>query len=313
MSNAQEGIVYLPMASLVPYVEHPFKLYDGNRFDDMIKSIKEMGIIVPIMVRPIGEDNKKYEILSGHNRVNAAKAAGLTEVPAIIKIGLSDDEAQLIVTETNLLQRSFADLSHSERAVALKTHMAEIKKQGKRNDLMNKVDDFIKGYDNTEIDSASRLLGSKSNTSDKKLGDKFNLSSRSIARYVRIAKLINPLLTMIDNKTIGIYPSVSLSYLTEDEQRKVFLILFEKQYKLDIRKAEKLRELSKNQELSNEQITVILSEVSEKSKSAILPPIKIRYHIYSKYFSAGTEQHEMEDIIDKALQKYFGKDYNEEE
>jgi len=85
---------------LIPYEEHPFRLYEGERLADMVRSIKELGVIVPVIVRPLDED---YEILSGHNRVNAAKLAGLKKVPVIIKTGLTDDEAKLIVTETNLV------------------------------------------------------------------------------------------------------------------------------------------------------------------------------------------------------------------
>jgi len=106
----------LDIADLVPYTNHPFKLYEGDRLDDMVRSIKELGVLMPVIVRP--NEDETYEILSGHNRANAAKLAGLKEIPVIIKTGLSDDEAKLIVTETNLVQRSFADLSHSERAFA---------------------------------------------------------------------------------------------------------------------------------------------------------------------------------------------------
>lgn len=111
----------LEIDSLVPYSNHPFKVYEGERLADMVRSIKEMGVLLPIIVRPLEDDT--YEILSGHNRVNAAKLAELSEVPVIIKTGLNDDDAKLIVTETNLIQRSFSDLSHSERAIALKSHM----------------------------------------------------------------------------------------------------------------------------------------------------------------------------------------------
>jgi len=131
----------LDLNSLVPYTNHPFKMYDGERLDDMVRSVKELGVIVPLIVRPIGKD--KFEILSGHNRFNAAELAGLSEVPIIIKEGLSDEEARLIVTETNLVQRSFTDLSHSERAVALKTHMDAIKAQGKRTDIINEVNKLL--------------------------------------------------------------------------------------------------------------------------------------------------------------------------
>ena len=107
-------VLNLQIDRLVPFKSHPFKLYEGKRFTDMAESIKANGVMLPIIVRP--SENSTHEILSGHNRVNAAKAAGLDTVPAIVREGLTEDEAKLIVTETNLLQRSFADLSHSERA-----------------------------------------------------------------------------------------------------------------------------------------------------------------------------------------------------
>jgi ParB family chromosome partitioning protein len=301
-----EKLVFLLITSLVPYSEHPFKLYDGEKFEEMCKSIKEIGIIVPIIVRPIGMDNKKYEILSGHNRVNVAKAIGLSEVPAIIKLGLNDVEVKLIVTETNLLQRSFADLSHSERAIVLKTRMDAIKKQGKRNDLIDEVNNFINVYANNDADSPLSPMDSKAKRRDKKIVDKFNISPRSIARYIRIVQLIKPLQTMVDNGKLGIYPAVSLSYLSIEEQKKIFFVIFEKRYKVNMKKAAILRELSQNQELTGEQITEVLSDISKRSTQTS-PPIKIPHHVYSKYFNADIKQDEIEDIIDKALYEYFSK------
>ena len=113
----QAGVTEIEITKLSPFANHPFKLYEGERLNDMVTSIKELGVILPVVVRP--KDNDNYEILSGHNRVNAAKIAGLEKVPTVIKEGLSDEEANLIVTETNLLQRSFADLSYSESRVQL--------------------------------------------------------------------------------------------------------------------------------------------------------------------------------------------------
>lgn len=305
-NNFGDKILFLPIASLVPYADHPFKLYDGEKFDNMVKSVKEMGIIVPIIVRP-AEEHEKYQILSGHNRVNAAKSVELSEIPAIIKVGLNDDEAKLIITETNLLQRSFEDLCHSERAVALKTHMDAIKKQGKRNDLINEVDNLIHLYKMSDTDSTLRLLGSKSDRSNRKISEKFNISPRSIARYIRVAELIQPLQTMVDDGKIRIYPAVSLSYLSANEQKKVALIIFKNQYKPDMKKAEKLRELSKYQELTEEKITEVLSDISKQTKSENTKTIKIKSDIYAKYFNDNMKKNEIEDILEKALQEYFNK------
>jgi ParB family chromosome partitioning protein len=132
----------------------------------MVLSIKELGVLQPVIVRPLNEDEGLYEILSGHNRVNAAKLAGLTEIPVIIKKGLSDEEAKLIVTETNLIQRSFSDLSHSERAIALKTHMSAITKQGKRNDLISEITNILVAFESSDEETCG-LIDHKTKSRDK--------------------------------------------------------------------------------------------------------------------------------------------------
>jgi ParB family chromosome partitioning protein len=131
------------------YKNHPFKLYTGKRLDDMVESIRAIGIIKTPLVRPVvggnrdgsalGNNQNYYEILSGHNRIVAAEMAGFTGVYCRVFEGLTDNEAHLIVTESNLFQRSFLDLSHSERAAALATQYEAMKKQGKRNDLVGEI------------------------------------------------------------------------------------------------------------------------------------------------------------------------------
>lgn len=153
LSNSQESMqTYggtttedIPLNKLIPYKQVIFKPYTGLRLQRMIESIRENGIWDPIIVRPI--DDNYYEILSGHNRAEAAKRAELSAVPAIVKEGLSEDEALLIVTESNLLQRSFKDMLHSERAVAIYNHYASIKNQGKRTDLIKDIEDIHKTND----------------------------------------------------------------------------------------------------------------------------------------------------------------------
>jgi len=292
---------------LIPFANHPFKLYEGDRLSDMIRSIKEMGILLPIIVRPIDSENKQYEILSGHNRVNAAKAAGLNEVPAIIKRGLSDDEARLIVTESNLIQRSFADLLHSEKAVALKTHMDAIKQQGRRTDLIDEINNLLNADIIGENDTLGKLcpnLNSREITSDR-----YGLSPRSISNYIRLCKLNSALLNRVDNETIAFIPAISISYLSPDEQTELNIILDKNNYKVDIKKAEMLRSYSENKKLTSDKIAQILSgELNKKPKTTKSPAVfKLKYKIYSKYFDETVNHEEAESIIDKALEKYFEK------
>ena len=135
------GITEIELTNLKPFPNHPFKLYEGKRLEDMIQSIKEMGIILPIIVRPSGPE--EYEILSGHNRVNAARIVGLKTAPTVIKEEVNDDEAMIIVTETNLMQRSFTDLLPSEKAKSLKVHYDALTKQGRRTDLIFEIKNLM--------------------------------------------------------------------------------------------------------------------------------------------------------------------------
>jgi len=242
---------------LIPYTNHPFKLYEGERLSDMIRSIKEMGVLLPIIVRPVdlGTDDEQYEILSGHNRVNAAKEAGLSEVPAIIKRDLSDDEAKLIVTETNLVQRSFADLSHSEKAIALKHHLEAIKEQGKRNDLIKEINELLNA-DKIGENSTPYQVDTKSR-SNEKTGNKYGLSSASVSRYIRITYLIDSLQERVDNDEIPFIPAVSISYLLPDEQTELNMLLDENKYKINMKKAESLRETSENKKLTKYLILLL--------------------------------------------------------
>jgi len=290
---------------LVPYADHPFKLYEGERLDDMVRSIKEHGVIIPVIVRPLNEDEVRYEILSGHNRVNAAKIAGLKKVPAIIKTGLTDDEARLIVTETNLVQRSFADLSHSERAIALKHHMDAIRQQGKRTDLLNEIEKLSKPLDSRDNDTSCQV-GTKSERSNEHVGKEYGLSARSVARYMRIAELIYSLQARVDNDEIPFIPAVTLSYLSSNEQAELNRLLDGTAHKIDMKKAESLREFSEGKKLTTEKMAQILSgELSRKPKSKTAPLLKITAKIYRKYFDGNTTQTEMVTVIDQALAEYF--------
>lgn len=296
----------LDIDDLVPFTNHPFKLYEGNRLDDMVRSIKELGILMPVIVRQ--NEDEAYEILSGHNRVNAARLLGIKEIPVIIKTGLTDDEAKLIVTESNLVQRSFADLSHSERAIALKMHMEALKEanggQGCRKDILNEIEKLANPAEIKE-DSTSYLLDTKLRTNEK-TGEKYGLSSASVARYIRLSYLIKPLQIRIDNDEIALYPAVSISYLSETEQSSLNTMMNTTSYKLDMKKAEALRSFSERKQLDDEKILLILSgDIGRSKKTTSQPPLKIKHKIYSKYFTQDTKQREMETIIDQALKEYF--------
>ena len=130
------GVQMVPVKSIQPFHDHPFHLYEGERLEDMIASVKEHGVLNPVIVQKL---DTGYEMLSGHNRWNAAKLAGIKEIPAIVKTGLSEEEAYVYVIETNLMQRSFSDLAISEKAAVLKARYEKGSCQGKRNDILNEI------------------------------------------------------------------------------------------------------------------------------------------------------------------------------
>jgi len=273
---------------LVPFADHPFKLYEGQRFTDMVESIRTNGILAPIVVRPIA-DSDTYEILSGHNRVAAAKEAGLESVPAVVREGLSDDESMFIVTETNLIQRSFADMKHSERAVVITVHYTAMKKKaGYRSDLFEDIDTLP-------------LIGTRSSTKDK-IAEQYGLSKNTIMRYLQVNELSPMLKKRLDDGDFGIYAAVSLSYLCENEQELLNEILGEKG-SVGIRQAEQLRKASEECELTSGDIERILNpEKPEKAK-----PLKIKSEILSEFFNNSESNEYIENTIVNALREYLSK------
>ena len=285
---------------LIPFHAHPFKPYDGQRFQDLVESVKESGILLPIIVQPVDKSN--YEILSGHNRVKAANAAGLITAPAIVRENLTDDEALLIVTETNLLQRSFADLTHSERALSLSAHYGAIKKQGRRTDLINEIENMLKARD-INVSETCTPLGYKLKSADK-IGEKYGLSRESVARYIRINKLINDFKDRIDNNEIAIRAGVSLSYLPESQQEIVLDVQNDSNYKIDLNKAEALKAASEKKALTHEAVEEILKS-AKKRKPTYSNGFKLQAKIVSKYFRPDQKKADIENTIVKALDYYF--------
>lgn len=301
-SIVNSNITEMEITNLIPFSNHPFKLYVGERLNDMMDSIKEFGVIVPIIVRPI--QNGGFEILSGHNRVNAAKLIGINKVPVVIKEGLNENEATLIVIETNVIQRSFSDLLHSERATVIFSRHKAMTNQGIRNDILNEIERLSKSNEIKKGETFSPL-GKKLRTHEL-IGETYKLSKNSIARYLRIYKLINDLKDFVDKEEISIRAGVDLSYLNEGYQKIASKIMTENNYKIDMKKAEVLRDYSDKNMLTPDMIYSILSgELNKRGKSKKQVSFKIKPNIINKYFSSDTNQLEIEDIINKALELYL--------
>jgi len=298
-NEKDDGITKLKLETLVPFKNHLFKLYEGDRFNDMVESIKNLGVIVPIVVRKKG---LRYEILSGHNRVKAAKIAGLDEMPAVIKEGLTEEEAILIVTETNIMQRSFSDLAHSERATVIATRHNAMKNQGVRTDLLEEIEKLSKAPSLEEY-GTSRLIGAKLD-SKSEVGKKYDLSSRTVVRYLRVNKLNPKLKDLVDEGKIGLYAGVDLSYLSDDNQEMVEAIISEHTFKVDMKKAATLRAFDNSKTLTWEKAVAIISGESI-SKPKKIAAIKIQPQIISKYFRPNENKKDIEKVIEKALEMYF--------
>ena len=304
-SEKTDGTTSLKLNNLIPFRNHPFKLYEGERFNDMVESIKQYGVIVPIVVRKVDD---KYEILSGHNRVNAAKEAGLTEVPTVIKEGLTEEEATLIVTETNLMQRSFSELAHSERATVIATRHNAMKSQGVRTDLLSEIE-LLSKAPNLAQDVTCGPLDHKLKTRDK-LSEEYGLSPRSITRYIRLNFLNEQLKDLVDEGKIAMRAGVDLSYLSQENQEMVEAIISENTFKVDMKKATLLRKHEKEGNLNWNTAQKIISGDMLKSTGKV-KPFKLQPTIISKYFNPNEDKKAIEKTIEKALDFYFSQMKNQ--
>lgn len=184
------GVQMVPVKSIQPFHDHPFHLYEGERLEDMIASVKEHGVLNPVIVQKL---DTGYEMLSGHNRWNAAKLAGIKEIPAIVKTGLSEEEAYVYVIETNLMQRSFSDLAISEKAAVLKARYEKEACQGKRNDILEE----IARLEGKEISITRGHDDHRLKTRDM-IGKEYELSGSSVGRLLKLNDLIKPFKDMVD-------------------------------------------------------------------------------------------------------------------
>ncbi|MFI3250494.1 MAG: ParB N-terminal domain-containing protein [Eubacteriales bacterium] len=301
----QEGVQTLSLDVLQHFSAHKFKLYEGQQLSDMVTSVQELGILLPLIVWK-KEDNA-HIILSGHNRYEAAKLAGLHEVPVIVKEDLTEEEATLIVTETNLHQRSFSDLSHSERAFSLSQHYEAMKRQGKRTDILNELSDLLNPYG-----SKDGITSSENQTklrSDQKLAQNYGLSKDKVARYIRLANLESSLLDLIDEGKIGVTLAYPLTFITDGELQNEIAEQVELGSRLNQKKADLLRSNFDGKKLDKQMVGEILSgEQTKKPKK--VKPITLSKKMVDHYFKNHSKE-EIETILEVALKNYFSNQKEE--
>ena len=301
--GSENNIEELSIDRLMPYRNHRFSLYKGDRLEDMVQSISKNGVITPIIVRPLG--GGRYEILAGHNRVNAAKLAGKNSVPAIVKTGLSDAEAEMYVVETNLIQRGFNDLKITEQAFAISVRYQELFDEKKVKDIERELYVLENGKEpESEHEADENAPKSKMEVAAKEYG----ISKNTAARLLRINELTDNFKKMVDDGRIKVRPAVELSYIDGIYQNRIFsLVVKDKIDVIDMRMAKAFREVCSNYaDPSTETFEQILTgeyfdddEPKEKDVKITIPRAK-----YKNYFAKYTKQ-EAADILDKALEMYF--------
>lgn len=296
-TNAENQVKQIPCDMLIPYHNHKFELYTGERLDDMVSSIKENGVLIPIIVQPI---DGKYEILIGHNRWNASMLAGKQTVPAIVKEGLTEEEAEMYVIESNLMQRGFDNLKISEQAAVIAMRHSQMFSQGKRNDIIRElelIENPSLAEDNTLSPEDTKL------DTNKQVGAEYGMSRATVARLIRIDKLIDGIKPLVDDGTIPLRAAVNVSFL--DKETQGMLIKLARLHKLDTKKSEQLREYSTQ---GLDQLTVIkilTGQIGDVVKSPKPKNVKLSHETYSRYFDDTVKAEEISETIEKALEFYF--------
>lgn len=291
----ENGVQMLPIDSICPFREHPFRLYEGERLDDMVESIREHGILVPAIVWKHADG---YEMLSGHNRQAAGRLAGLKEIPAIVKTDLTERDAYVYVIETNVIQRGFSELLPSEKAAVLAERYEKVSCQGKRNDILEEIA-RMNGVDRSKAcgHDVHRLKSRDS------IGEEYGMTGRNIARYLRVNQLEKALKERLDNGTLLLVAAVDLSYLSGEEQKTASGLAEQGRIKLDAKTAKCIKDMAGN--VTEKNLLEMLGGKKDK-KVASSKTIKLPAKIYERYF-ADVKAEDVAGIVEEALAAWYGK------
>ena len=276
---AKNGLTDLPVDDLYSFKDHPFRQYTEEKMDEMVESVREHGVITPILVRP-RKDGDGYEIISGHNRVEACRRAGIETIPATIRY-LDDDTAIILMVDSNLKQRE--KLLPTEKAYAYKMKLEAIKRQGARSDL------------------TSSQLGMKFDRKQSLdvIGEDAGDSRNTVHRYIRLTNLIPALQEAVDDGRLAFNPAVEVSYLDEADQEIVQEIMDRDQISPSLSQAQKLHRLSQIDKIDDSAIEAVMTV-----EKPMYETITFRRNTVEKYFPAGTSGKEIEQIIIRLLENY---------
>lgn len=279
IDEKSEKVQNIPIDKIVDFPNHPFKVNDDKSMMDLSESISKTGVLVPALVRP--KEDGSYEMIAGHRRKHASELADIETLPCIVR-NLTDEEATIIMVDTNLKQRE--KILPSEKAYAYKMKLDAMKNQGKRLDLTsNPVGGKSLGKESAEV-----------------IGDEVGESATQIRRFIRLTELIKPILDLVDNELIALRPAVEISYLSPEQQNYLYEVIERNDCTPSHAQTIKMRNLDKDGELSLDKIDEIMSE----EKSNQIEKIKIPTNKIKKFFNTSATQKEMEETIVKALDMY---------
>lgn len=294
MMSQENQIKEIPLDMLNHTYNHQFTMYDDEKRSDMTESIKKHGVMQPVIVRPDPNELGKYEILAGNNRCRCSRDAGKETIPAIIKENLSEEEAKIYIAFTNLLQRGFGDLRISEQAAVIAAYHSELFTSEKRNAIAEE----LTAMENS-VPGKSKLAAA---------GEEYGLSKDSVARLIRINKLIPQLKPLVDSRQLAVRAAVELSYIPDSGQVLIFNIIKnpgddkKMLMKIDTKRAALLRKAFKdNPDMNRRELVRLLVNKQQPKKRAI----KINPEIYSRYFKEETDETEIIEVIEKALEYFF--------
>ena len=276
---AKEKRTEMPLSDLHPFEGHPFKVLDDELMEQTVESIKQIGVVSPLIVRPDPEGG--FEILSGHRRLHAAQLAGLETVPVIVK-EMDDDAAIIFMVDSNLQRENILP---SERAFSYKMKLEAMKHQGQRGDL------------------TSDQVGQKS-WAVNQLADDANESKTQVQRFIRLNKLTPDLMQLVDDGRLKTTPAVELSYLTPEEQEEFLSYMEEEGCTPSLSQAQKLKAASKESVLTKDKIHGIMSARSPSVKPRE-PQLTIAVSKVERYFPKGFSSEQMESTILKLLENYY--------
>lgn len=269
------NVEYIEIEKLKPFENHPYKVKNDEEMENLIESIREHGILSPIIARPI--ENNEYEIISGHRRLFAGKRAGLLKVPALVA-EMDRDTAAITLVDSNLHRENVLP---SEKAFAYKLKMEALSHQGKRTDL-------------TSAQVEPKL-------SAEVIGEKENISRETVKRYIRLTNLLPKLLELADEGRIAFTPAVELSYLNDIEQQDLLEIIESEDFTPSLSQAVRMKKLSRQGLLTDDKILEIMSEEKANQKERIkIPTERIR-----KYFPQNYSNSQIENEIVKLCEAYY--------